>query len=125
MKYEWLESYCLSKKAAVMDYKEEWQATRFMIRGKMFLMLGGDKQGTPIATLKLEPAYGDFVRQEYSDVIPGYYMNKLHWNSVYLDGEVPDDVFRDMIDRSYDLVVHSLPQKQRIEIEADITESSN
>lgn len=123
MKYEWLESYCLAKKGSVMDYKEEWRATRFMIRGKMFLMLGGDKQGTPIATLKLEPTYGDFVRQEYKDVIPGYYMNKLHWNSVYLDGEVPDDVFKDMIDRSYDLIFQSLPLKHRREINSETTDS--
>ena len=125
MKYEGLESYCLSKNAAVKDYKEEWQATRFMIRGKMFLMLGGDKQGTPIASLKLEPAYGDFVRHEYKDVIPGYYMNKLHWNSIYMDGEVPDDILRDMIDRSYDLILNSLPKHQRIEIESESLDDSN
>ncbi len=116
MKYEWMEEFCCSLRGAEKDFKEEWNATRYMIRGKMFAMQGGDKEGRPIITLKLEPSMGEMLRQQYKDIIPGYYMNKEHWNSVYLEGEVPDDVLRDMIDRSHQLIFTSLPKKAQKEI---------
>jgi predicted DNA-binding protein (MmcQ/YjbR family) len=116
MKYEWLGEYCLAKQEAEKDFKEEWQATRYMIRGKMFAMQGGDKEGTPIITSKLEPDFGSFLRSQYKDIIPGYYMNKEHWNSLYLDGDVPDEIVREMADRSYNLIFSSLSKKVQKEI---------
>ena len=116
MKYEWLDGYCLSKVGAEKDFKEEWQATRYMLKGKMFAMQGGDKEGKPIITLKLEPPHGQFLRQEYKDIIPGYYMNKEHWNSLYLEGDVPNEVLKDMVDKSYQLIFNALPKKLQKEI---------
>jgi predicted DNA-binding protein (MmcQ/YjbR family) len=116
MKYEWMDEFCCSLKGAEKDFKEEWNATRYMIRGKMFAMQGGDKEGRPIITLKLEPPMGEMLRQQYKDIIPGYYMNKEHWNSVYLEGKVPDEVLRDMIDRSHQLIFTSLPKKVQKEM---------
>ena len=116
MAYSWLDDYCASKKGAVKEYKIEWEAIRYMIGGKMFVLQGGDKTGKPIITLKCEPLFGEALRQQYSDIIPGYYMNKTHWNSVYLDGAVPDDVLRQMIDMSYDLVLGGLSKKVQQEI---------
>ncbi len=116
MKYEWLEKYSLSKKGAVKDYKEEWEATRYLVGGKMFALLGENKEKKPIITLKCEPETGEFLRDRYPDIIAGYYMNKRHWNSVYMDGEVPDNVLKEMIDSSYELVLKSLTQKMRNEI---------
>ena len=49
-------------------------------------------------TLKLEPEEGNFLRQQFEDILPGYYMNKQHWNSVKPDGEVPDDLLKDLLD---------------------------
>ncbi len=111
MSYEWLDSYLLSKKAAEKDYKAEWEAFRYMVGGKMFCMMGTDGKGRAIITLKCDPLFGEALRQQYADIIPGYYMNKLHWNSVYRDGSVPDDVLRSMADMSYDLIFKSLPKK--------------
>ncbi|MEI6580467.1 MAG: MmcQ/YjbR family DNA-binding protein [Eubacteriales bacterium] len=108
MKYEWLDEYCLSKKGAEKDFKLEWNATRYMIRGKMFAMQGGDKYSKPIITVKLEPLFGELLRKQYKDIIPGYYMNKEHWNSLYLDGDVPDDVLKDMLDKAYNILLASL-----------------
>lgn len=116
MKYEWLDEYCLSKKGAEKDYQEEWEATRYLIRGKIFAMQGGDKEGKPIITIKCEPSFGRFLRDEYEDIIPGYYMNKEHWNSVYIGGKVPDDVVKQMIDMSYRLILGSLSKKAQKEI---------
>ena len=116
MKYEWLDEYCLNKKGVEKDFKVEWNATRYLIRGKMFVMQGGDKEGTPIMTIKCEPSFGRFLRDEYKDIIPGYYMNKEHWNSVYIGGNVPDEVVKQMIDMSYELILKSLSKKVQKEI---------
>ncbi len=116
MAYEWLDEYLLSKKAAEKDYKVEWEAVRYMLAGKMFCMMGGDKDGRAIITLKCEPLFGEALRQQYPDIIPGYYMNKLHWNSVYRAGGVPDDVLRQMADMSYDLIRKSLPKKTQVRL---------
>jgi predicted DNA-binding protein (MmcQ/YjbR family) len=116
MKYEWLDVYLRSKKGAEKDYKEEWGATRYMLRGKMFAMQTSHKDGREIITLKLEPSHGQLLRDEYADIIPGYYMNKEHWNSVYLDGEVPDDLLQEIIDESHELILASLSKKARQEI---------
>ena len=116
MKYTWLDEYCLSKKGAVKEYKVEWDATRYMIKDKMFVLQGGDKEGKPIITVKLEPTHGEFLRQQFKDIIPGYYMNKEHWNSLYIEGDVPDEIIKDMLDKSYNLVLASLSKKLQKEI---------
>ncbi len=82
----------------------------------MFCMIGADQYEKPIVTLKCDPPYGHSLRAEYSDIVPGYYMNKEHWNSVYLEGVVPDDVVRQMADMSYMLIFESLSKKQQEEI---------
>ena len=117
MKYEWLDSYLLEKPGAEKDYKLEWNAYRYMIRGKMFVMFGGDKHGKPIYTFKLEPDFGQFLRQQHKEIVPGYYMNKDHWNSLYIDGDVPDDVVKEMADRAYNVLLSSLPRKVQAEIQ--------
>lgn len=56
-------------------------------------------------TLKLEPSEGSFLREQYEDIIPGYYMNKQHWNSINPNGEGEDDLVKDLLDKSYHLVL--------------------
>lgn len=116
MKYDWFDEYCLSKIGAEKEYKPEWDATRYMIKGKMFLLYGGDKEGKPIITVKLNPSNGELLRSQFNDIIPGYYMNKQHWNSIYLDGNVPDEVVKKMLDESYDLIFASLSKKLQREV---------
>lgn len=111
MLHSWIDDYCLAKRGCEKDYKKEWEAVRYMLCGKMFALLGKDKTGKRIITLKLEPSYGTLLRMEYKDIIPGYYMNKLHWNSVYLDGNVPEFLLKEMINESYHILLHSLPKK--------------
>lgn len=121
MKYEWLDEYCLSKVGSEKDFKIEWDATRYLIVDKMFAMQGGDKYKKSIITLKCDPTFGQVLREEYPHIVAGYYMNKEHWNSVYLDGDVPDDVLKEMIDISFELVFKSLSkkvQKQVLELAA-------
>lgn len=112
--YPWLDEYLLSKPHTVKEYKPEWDATRYMIGGKMFAMEGANKEGQPIITFKLPPSLGILLRSTYPDhITPGYYMNKEHWNSLSLSGDVPDEVVREMVDESYSLIFNALPKKLR------------
>lgn len=117
MKYPWIDEYLMEKKGVTKDFKEEWKWTRYMIGEKLFcaVCLGEDDKPCYI-TLKLEPARGDVLRQLYPDIIPGYYMNKTHWNSVKTQGEVPDDLLLQMLDESYDLIFSGLTKKKQAEI---------
>jgi len=111
LKYDWINEYCLSKSGVQKDFKVEWQWHRYLIEKKLFCAVCTDKGGRPIVTLKCEPSFGTMLRSTYEDIVPGYYMNKEHWNSVYLDADVPDNIIKQMIDMSYSLVFSSLPKK--------------
>lgn len=65
------------------------------------------------STCKLDPAEGDFLRRQYEDIIPGYYMNKVHWNSVKADGNVPDALLQEMLEKSYRLVLGGFGKKKQ------------
>ena len=117
MKYEWINSYLTEKTGVTKDIQEEWNWIRYHIGGKMFAAVCRDDDNKPYyITLKLEPLEGQFLRNEYEDIIPGYYMNKVHWNSVKVSGNVPDDVVKDMLDHAYDVVLHSFSKKKQREI---------
>ncbi len=118
MKYAWLDEYCFSKKGTIKDYKVEWNATRYLIGGKMFALQGGDKHHKAIITLKCDPLFTRSLREQYQYIVAGYYMNKEHWNSLYLDGDVPDEIVKQMIDMSYELVLLKLSKKSQKEIVA-------
>jgi predicted DNA-binding protein (MmcQ/YjbR family) len=99
------------------DYKLEWGWNRFLIGEKMFAAICKDASGTrDIITLKLNPLDGDFLRNQYEDIIPGHYMNKTHWNSIYLDGCVPEESLKEFIEKSYHLVLSGLSKKKQNEI---------
>lgn len=117
MKYNWMDEFLLSKKGVTKDLKEEWNWIRYMIGGKMFAAVCLNDDNVPFyITLKLEPMEGEAFRSQYPDIIPGYYMNKLHWNSVKTDGDVPDELLMDMLDKSYQLVLKGFSKKKQQEL---------
>lgn len=117
MKYEWIDEYLLEKKGVTRDIQEEWNWIRYHIGGKMFAAICRDDDNVPVyITLKLDPLEGDYFRKQYEDIIPGYYMNKTHWNSVKADGEVPDEVLKDLLDKAYTIVLGGLTKKLQKEI---------
>ncbi len=117
MKYLWIDAYLLAKPGVCKGLKPEWNWIRYMIGDKLFCAICLDDQNKPYyITLKLEPARGDALRQMYPDILPGYYMNKTHWNSVKADGAVPDDLLRQMLDEAYSLVLSGLSKKKQLEI---------
>ena len=122
--YEWLDKYLLEKPGAAKDYKLEWGWWRYQVGGKLFAATcqpGPEHKGydcRELVTLKCEPLLAEALRAEYPDVIPGFYMDKRNWISVYLDGSLPDEVLRDLCHRSYALVFGKLTRKLQREIEA-------
>lgn len=117
--YDWIKAYCLDKKGVESAYKAEWNMTLFRVGGRIFAELGSYKDGRALLTLKLEPAFSELLRAQYPEaIIPGYYCNKVHWSSLFLDGGVPDDVARAMMDNAYQTVFTALPRKVRAQIEA-------
>lgn len=116
MKYPWLDEY-LMKKPGVTKNAENWNWIRYMIGGKMFLAICLDDDDKPYyITLKLEPLEGEFLRQQYEDIVPGFYMNKVHWNSIKPDGQVPDELLRELADKSYALILASFSKKKQQDI---------
>lgn len=130
MRYTWIDEYLLSKAGVTKDFQEEWKWIRYQIGGKMFAAVClGEKDEPYYITLKLEPVEGEFLRTQYEDIIPGYYMNKIHWNSVKPDGEVPDDLLKDLLDKSYQLILGGFSKKKRQQIlktivSAEVSDSS-
>ena len=124
MRYHWLDAYLLEKAAVTKDLQAEWNWIRYQIGGKMFaaVCLDDDTIKPVYITLKLKPEEGDFFRQQYEDVIPGYYMNKVHWNSIKVDGAVPDDLLKEMLDKSYHLVLEGFRKKKQKELLEGLTD---
>lgn len=117
MRYDWIDEFLLQKKGVAKDLQTDWNWIRYQIGGKMFAAVCLNEQNEPYyITLKLEPAEGDFLRSQYEDILPGYYMNKMHWNSVKPDGQVPDDLLKDMLDKSYQLVLGGFSKKKQQEL---------
>ena len=67
----------------------------------------------PAVSLKCDPEWSEVLRNAYPAVQPGYHLNKRHWNTVTLDGSIPDDEVLEMVDHSYELVVEALPMRTR------------
>lgn len=117
MRYLWLDEYLLKKRGATKDLQPDWNWIRYHVGNKMFAAVCLDEQNKPYyINLKLEPLEGEFFRKQYEDIIPGYYSNKLHWNSVKADGAVPDDLLKEMLDKSYALVLKNFSKKKQREI---------
>lgn len=122
-KYEWLDAYLLAKTGAVKDYKLEWQWWRYQVGGKLFAATcqpGPKHKGydcRELLTLKCDPLRSELLRAEFPDIIPGFYCDKRHWISVFLDGDVPEDVLRDLCDCSYRLVFGKLTKKLQRELQ--------
>lgn len=126
MKYTWIDEFLLKKPGVTKDLQKDWNWIRYQIGGKMFAAVClGENDEPYYITLKLEPAEGDFLRQQYEDIIPGYYMNKIHWNSVKADGNVPDELLEDLLEKSYQLVLGGFSKKKQREIveSADTTKT--
>ena len=101
--------YCLGKACATEGMPFGPDVLVFKIGGKIFALAALDEMPT-IVNLKCDPDLALELRDRYEQVTPGYHMNKRHWNSVEIEGGLPDAALRKMIDHSYDLVAKRLPK---------------
>ena len=115
MDFDTLRTHLIRRKGAAEEMPFGPSALVFKVMGKMFALIGVDDDPLRM-NLKCDPDYALLLRQRYTGVIPGYHMNKQHWNTVVLDDSVPDDLILDMIDDSYDLVVKGLRRVDRLRI---------
>ena len=114
MNIEELREYCLAKKGVTESFPFDEATLVFKVSGKMFALT--DLVDAFSINLKCDPEKAIELREQYPCVVPGYHMNKQHWNSVFIDGSVNDKLLKEWIDNSYDLIVKSLTKKQQQEI---------
>ena len=108
--------HCLALPGVTDGYPFGPGALVMKVGGKMFALIGDDAE-PPTVSLKCEPELARALREMYPAVKAGYHLNKRHWNTVTLDGTVPDNEVLGWIDDSYDLVVAGLPQRVRRTLE--------
>lgn len=118
MEFEQAKHYLLSKPQATEDYPFYPDVAVFKVKGKMYATLSVD-DGIARMNLKCDPEQALTLRFFFEGVKPGYHMNKKHWNTVTLDGSVPDYDVQRMIDHSYGLVVKGLKKAERTALELE------
>lgn len=114
MNIEHFRKYCISKPNVTEDFPFGDLILVFRVGGKIFSLM--DISTFESINLKCSPEKAVELREQYSGIVPGYHMSKIHWNTIFLDGSVPDRLILEMTDHSYELVVSALPSKMRKEL---------
>jgi predicted DNA-binding protein (MmcQ/YjbR family) len=104
MNIEILREYCISKKNVTESFPFGDDTLVFKTEGRIFALV--NLEGNLSINLKCNPVRAIELRERYSSVIPGYHMNKKHWNTIYIDGSVADKELFSWVDHSYELVLN-------------------
>lgn len=115
MNVEEIRAYCLSKNGTEEGLPFGDTTLVIKVGGKIFILISLDRD--PSVNLKCDPDWAIELREANPAIIPGFHMNKKHWNTVLLDGSLSGSLIKEMIDHSYRLILESLPGKVRSEIE--------
>jgi predicted DNA-binding protein (MmcQ/YjbR family) len=105
----------MTKKGVTEEFPFDNNTLVYKVLGKMFALADVDQFDS--INLKCEPERAIELREEYPGVMPGYHMNKKHWNTILMDGSINDTLIKSWIDHSYNLVVSSLPKRQKIALD--------
>ncbi|HEY8960134.1 MULTISPECIES: MmcQ/YjbR family DNA-binding protein [Chitinophaga] len=105
------QEYCLSLPGVTEEFPFGDETLVYKVSGKMFALSGLENFET--INLKCDPEEAIELRERYEGVIPGYHMNKKHWNTIDVHSGIPNKLLLEWIRKSYDLVVASLPKKER------------
>jgi len=109
---DWVIAACTAKPGAVEDYPFGDEVAVFKVADRIFALVPAGR-GAASVSLKCDPGLAIGLRGRYAGVRPGYHLSKRHWNTVALDGSVPDEEVLELIEHSYDLVVARLTRAQR------------
>jgi predicted DNA-binding protein (MmcQ/YjbR family) len=112
MRADQLRRFCLDFNGAAETFPFNAETSVFKVEGKMFALTRLADRPLKVS-VKCEPLLAEQLRQSHPAVLPGYHLNKRHWNTVLIDGSLPDQMVEDMIEDSYDLVVSALPAARR------------
>jgi predicted DNA-binding protein (MmcQ/YjbR family) len=107
-----LRAWCLEQSRAFEDFPFGPEHSVFKVAGKLFALSALEREPLEVS-VKCEPELAVELRNSYPAIRPGYHLNKRHWNTITLDGSLPDQLVRDLIEDSYDLVVSALPKRVR------------
>lgn len=111
-----LRAFCLSFNDVVEDFPFGPEISVFKVSGKLFALSSLD--GAPLTVnLKCDPDMAVQLRAAHPEIVPGWHMNKRHWNTVTVDAKLPDAMVRELIEDSYDLVVAGLPKAVRLRLD--------
>ena len=114
MNIEEIRTYCLSKKGVTEAFPFDETTLVYQVMGKIFLLT--DLEPELRINVKCDPEKAIGLREQHDEVVPGYHMNKKHWNTVFLNGSVPDRLIREWIDHSYEQVVIKLSGKLKAQL---------
>jgi len=117
VKKEKVRNYFLSCPESYEDFPFGEEITIFKVKNKWFGLLV-EREGNLQINLKSDPDEALILRDLFKSVLPGYHMNKKHWNTVILDGSIPEKEIEAMIYSSYVLIVEKLKKKDRLSLEA-------
>jgi predicted DNA-binding protein (MmcQ/YjbR family) len=111
-------NYCLDKKGVTEEFPFDDHVLVFKVMGKMFAL--ADVDHFESINLKCDPLKAIELREQYSGVIPGFHMNKKHWNTVMMDDSISNILVRGWIEDSYQLVVKGLPGKIQVQLKGEV-----
>jgi predicted DNA-binding protein (MmcQ/YjbR family) len=109
--------YCNAKSGVTEDFPFNFTTLVFKVGSKIFVLTDIESRELWL-NLKCDPFLSLELRSRYSQITPGYHMNKKHWNTVHVDGEIPDEEIYRLIDHSYELVLKGLKRSERERIES-------
>ncbi len=116
MNIEQLREYCLKKKGVNESFPFNEETLVFKVVSKIFLLASLDSIPLSI-NLKCDPELAVELRERYDSIQPGYHMNKTHWNTITIDGTLPDKKLNELIDHSYELVKKGLKKSDLKKLE--------
>jgi predicted DNA-binding protein (MmcQ/YjbR family) len=107
-----LRDHCLGFRGSTETFPFGPETSVFKVSGKIFAISRLNENPLRVS-LKCEPLLAEQLREAHPAVLPGYHLNKRHWNTVTIDGSLPERMIVDMIEDSYDLIVSKLPRSRR------------
>jgi predicted DNA-binding protein (MmcQ/YjbR family) len=110
-----LREWCLAQNGAIEDFPFTPEHSVFKVAGKMFALSALEREPLEVS-VKCEPELAVELRNSYPAIRPGYHLNKRHWNTITLDDSISDQLVRDLVEDSYDLVVSALPKRTQREL---------
>lgn len=118
MNIQQLYEFCLSKRGVTEHFPFDEDILVFKVGEKIFALtaLSNWEKGNPAINLKCNPERALELRAEYEAIVPGFHMNKIHWNTIEFNSDVSDKMMCELISHSYDLVFKSLTKKLQQEI---------